>query len=116
MTRSVDSGRLRHRVTFQTLTTERDSDEEAVAEFWADTFDRAQPAEITALSGRELIAAQAVQSKVTARIKVRHRAEYTASMRALHRETIYNIEAVIPDPDSGFRYLTLLCSYGVNEG
>jgi SPP1 family predicted phage head-tail adaptor len=116
MTRSVDSGRLRHRVTWQDIAVERDSDEEAIAEFWEDVFDRAQPAEITHLQGRELIAAQALHSKVSVRIKARFRSEYKATMRGLHRGAIYSVESVIPDPDSGFRFLNIFCSIGVNEG
>jgi SPP1 family predicted phage head-tail adaptor len=117
MTRSVDSGRLRHRVTFETLPAdliERDTDGEIV-ETWVPVFNAPQPAEITPLSGRELIAANAQQSKVSHRIKVRYRVELTArdALRAIHRGTVYSVEAVIPDPDSGRRYQTLLCSSGV---
>lgn len=111
----MNAGRLRHRVAFEELVIELDSDG-LQAETWIPFANRPVPAEITALSGRELIAAQAIQSKVSSRIKVRFNAGFKASMRALHRGTIYNIEAVIPDPDSGRHYITLLCSSGVNEG
>ena len=108
------AGRLRHRITFEELDIDIDSDG-AQVEAW---FPFGQPlsAEITALSGRELIAAQAVQSKVSTRIRVRYRPGFKPGMRATHRGTVYNIEAVIPDPDSGVRSVTLLCSSGVNEG
>jgi SPP1 family predicted phage head-tail adaptor len=111
----VNAGRLRHRVTFESLTVVLDSDG-AQDEAWVDAFGMPISAEIEPLSGRELIAAQAVQSKVSVRIKVRYRTGFLASMRAVHRGTIYNIEAVVPDPDSGIRGITLLCSTGVNEG
>lgn len=110
----MNPGRLRHRVTFEELTVELDSDgaqEEAWVAVWPPLS-----AEITPISGRELIAAAATQSKVTTRIKVRYRPGFKPSMRAVHRDTIYNIEAVIPDPDSGIRFCTLLCSSGVNQG
>lgn len=113
----MKAGRLRHRVTFdEPGPLEIDSDGAQVPT-WVPAFG-GQPisAEITALSGRELIAAQAVQSKVATRIKVRYRAGFKASMRATHRSTVYNVEGVIPDPDSGIRHITLICSSGVNEG
>lgn len=112
----LPAGRLRHRVTFEELVTDQDSDG-AMVPTWVPFGDGLPlPAEIVPLSGRELIAAQAVQSKVTERIRVRYRPGFRASMRAVHRETIYNILAVIPDPDSGIRFVTLLCESGVNEG
>jgi SPP1 family predicted phage head-tail adaptor len=111
----MDPGCFRHRVTFEELITDLDSDGKMV-EDWVSPFPRAISAEIMPLSGRELIASQSVQSKVSTRIKVRYRPGFKPSMRGVHRSTIYNIEAVIPDPDSGISYLTLLCSSGVNEG
>lgn len=94
---------------------ELDSDG-ATVETWVDAFGGPVSAGIVALSGRELIAAQASQSKVSTRITVRHRQGFKASMRAIHRGTTYNVEAVIPDPASGQRYLTLLCTSGANDG
>jgi SPP1 family predicted phage head-tail adaptor len=111
------AGRLRHRMLFEKPGPEELDSDGAQVETWLPEFNgRLQSVEIVAMSGRELIAAQATQSKVTTRIKARYRREYKASMRGNHRGTIYNIEAVIPDPDSGARSVTLLCSSGVNEG
>lgn len=107
----------RHWLTFERLVEEMDSDG-ARSEVWAPAFDVSptMPAEVAPLSGRELISANAVQSKVTHRIRIRYRDGITAKMRAVERETAYNIEAVIPDQRSGLRYLTLLASTGTNEG
>lgn len=112
----MQAGVLRHLLTFNTLSVELDSDG-AQVEAWLPAFG-GQPisAEIVGLSGKELIAAQAVQSQIKARIKVRYRPGFVPSMRAVHRGMIYNIEAIIADPDSGIEYLTLFCSAGVNEG
>jgi SPP1 family predicted phage head-tail adaptor len=110
----VKVGRLRHRIQFDELVIDLDSDG-AQSEVWY-PFGGMVSAEITAVSGRDLIAAQAVNSSVSTRIKVRYRPGFKANMRGTHRDTVYNIEAVIPDPDSGRRYLTLLCSSGVNLG
>lgn len=111
-------GALRHRLTFEEQVIELDSDG-AQDNVWVDAFpiNARMPCEIIDLSGRELIAAQAVQSRVSCRIKVRFRAGFKASMRGrAYDGTIYSIEAVILDPDSRRRWVTLLASQGVNEG
>ena len=114
----VEAGRLRHWVSFEAVPVEPVLDSDGrLEEVWLPAFSGLKlPAEITPLSGRELIAAQGVNSKVSTRIKLRHRDGFAARMRALHRGVIYNVEAVISDPDSGIRYVTLLCTSGVNEG
>lgn len=111
----IAAGRLRHRVRVEDLVTVLDSNG-ASEEDWADVFGRLLPAEIKPLSGNELLAAAATQSKVTTRIVMRYRAQARARMRVVHRETLYNIEAVVPDPESGFTWMTLHCSTGVSEG
>lgn len=112
---SIDAGRLRHRVSIERLVVTLDSDGQRV-ESWDDAFGRLLPAEITPLSGRELVAAAAVQSRVSTRIRIRHRPGITASMRVLHRGRIYVIEAPTEDAASGVDYLTLHCSHGPAEG
>ena len=109
------AGPLRHRVTVEALTVELDSDGQQ-AETWLDAFGHMLSADIMPVSGRELIAADAVQSKITTRIVMRYRPGVKPSMRVLHRERVYNIEAVVPDPRSGFDWITLQCSDGVNQG
>lgn len=109
------AGRLRHRVVIEELFTELDSDGATVAS-WVAILNRPISAQIAPLSGRDLIAAAAVASKVATRITVRWRDDYKATQRVLHRGTIYSIEAVIPDMVSGVRFATLLCSSGVTDG
>lgn len=115
----MQAGKLRHHLTFEVKVSEQDSDG-ATVESWEPAFATSprMPCEVVSLSGRDLIAAQAVHSTVTGRIKTRYRAGFDArTMRArAPGGTIYNIEAVIPDPDSGTRYVTLLVSTGLNEG
>jgi SPP1 family predicted phage head-tail adaptor len=130
---SLPAGRLRHRVTIEELMVSlQDGIEEASSssalsdtdpdadgtqtETWTDAYGRLISAEISPLSGRELLAADAVQGKVNTRIRMRHRPGLRPSMRVLHRAVIYNVEAVVPDPESGVGWVTLLCSSGVNEG
>jgi SPP1 family predicted phage head-tail adaptor len=109
-------GGMRHFMTFENKVSEFDSDG-ATVETWEPAFGGRQiSVEIAPLSGRELIAAQAVQSKVTTRLKVRYRPGFSASMRGLHRDVIYDIAAVVPDSKSGIDWINLLVSSGVNEG
>lgn len=120
----MKAGRLRHWLTFEKKATDddgelvRDSDG-AIEEAWIPAFAMSprMPCDVVHLSGRELIAAQAVQSKVNVRIRVRYRAGFDAVQRARSPSgQVFNIEAVIPDPDSGARFVTLLASTGVNAG
>lgn len=109
----MNPGRLRHRVTIEQVETADDSDGMRT-ETWT-PIGPALPAEILPLSGGELLAAATAQSKVTTRIRMRYRPGLVAlEMRARHRDTVYTIEAVIPDPTSGTRWVTLQCSSGAD--
>lgn len=112
------AGRLRHWLTFESLVVDQDSDGNR-AEAWAPAFPVSSrlPADVVALSGRELIAAQAQNSKVTHRITLRYRPSFLPTMRArLPDGTIFSIEAIIPDPDSRRRHVTILATVGANAG
>lgn len=110
------AGPLRQYVTVEALENEIDSDG-ALIETWVPAFDgQLLAAEISPLSGRELIAAQAIQSKVTTRIRIRYRPGVLPSMRVRHRSTVYNIDAVIADSETLNQYITLQCLSGVSDG
>jgi SPP1 family predicted phage head-tail adaptor len=72
-------GDFRHWLTFEDLVVELDSDG-AQVETWVPAFEvnSRMPCEVTALSGRELLAAQAIQSKITTRLKVHYRPGFKA--------------------------------------
>lgn len=115
---SLLSQRLRHRVDIEALATEQDSESGAESEAWASELEEGQliPAEIVPLSGREFIAAQAGQAGITTRITIRYGLALKAHMhRVVHEGTVYNIEAVLPDPTLR-GHVTLMCSSGVNVG
>lgn len=112
---NIPAGVLRHRVTIQRPDYDHDPDTNDLVTVWTTVWDKV-PAAVEALSAKEFIASQAVQSQVSARITIRYREGLTASMRILHNGRIYNIEGVLPDPDSGRAWLTLPCSEGVNDG
>ncbi|NWA25507.1 phage head closure protein [Pseudomonas gingeri] len=109
------AGDLRHSIQFQALKAGVDPEtQEPTPGAWVDIVKLWSA--IKPLSGREFIAAQAVQSEVVGRLVIRRRPGITASMRGVYRGEIYNIQGVLPDPDSGLDYLTLPYSLGVNDG
>lgn len=111
------AGTLRHRVDIEAFGVTLDSDG-AQVEGWTSILDSDEPllpAEIVPLSGREFIAAQAVQAGVTTRITIRWRPDVKPSMRVVHGADLYNIKAVLPDPTLR-THLTLMCETGVNDG
>lgn len=118
---TLAAGRLRHRVSVQRRTAlldssgqvQQDPDTGEVFYAWVELFQRW--AAIEPLSGREFIQSQATQSKVTGRIVMRAEPDITAADRITHNGRIYNLEAILPDKDSGLEYITILTSEGVNE-
>lgn len=110
----MQAGIMRQRVTLQRVARTQDPDTGEMADGWSDISQ--VWASVEPVSGREFIAGQATQNEVTARIVIRYRASVTAAMRAVHRGVTYNIEAVLPDKNSGREYLTLMVSGGLDEG
>ena len=117
----IDAGRLRHRLRLEQYDYVLDSAGDVVqnpntgevAREWqlvAEVWGAIEP-----LSAREFIAAQSTQSRVSARITIRYKAGLNAAMRIVHGSTVYNIEGILPDKDSGLEYITMPVSEGVNE-
>ena len=112
---SLKAGRLRHRVDIQSKVQEQDPQTGEMIDSWVTTWPQV-PAEIAPLSVREYIAAQAIQSNISARIVIRYRDGMLPTMRILHKDRIDNPAGWLPDPGRGNEYLTAPCSEGVNEG
>lgn len=116
----MQAGKLSHRICPQKRVSSQNAETGEVVTEWiniaSSTSDGCIWGEVTAVSARDFVAAQAFQNAVTARIKIRFRDDITAKCRILFRGKIYNIEGVLPDPDSGLEYLTLPCSEGTNDG
>ncbi|HCF5688189.1 TPA: phage head closure protein [Pseudomonas aeruginosa] len=112
---SLSAGRLRHRVDIQSKVQTQDPQTGEIIETWVTTWPQV-PAEIAPLSVREYIAAQAIQSNISARIVIRYREGMLPTMRILHKGRIYNPAGWLPDPVRGNEYLTAPCSEGVNDG
>jgi SPP1 family predicted phage head-tail adaptor len=109
------AGQYRHRVDIQDWTAIRDEETGAFTEAWVTVFQNV-PARIAPASGREFLAAAAIQSEIIARIVIRRRPGLKAKQRILHNGDIYNVHAWLPDQESGRDYVSAPCSAGVNEG
>lgn len=113
----MNPGQLRHRVAIERNISTRSGTTGELTESW-EPVDEVW-AQISPLSARDFIAAQAVQSQMTARILLRWRNDLTATMRIRDVESgvIYSIQGEpLPDNRSGREWLTLLVSTGVNDG
>lgn len=108
------AGDLRHKVELQRPVFSQDPVTGEMTPAWVEVAKIY--AGIEPLSARDFTAASATQSKISARVIIRHRSGIDSTMRILHRNKIYNIEGVLADPKSGLDYLTLPCSEGVNDG
>lgn len=109
------AGQYRHRVDIQDWTAVRDEQTGGFTEQWVTVFPNV-PARIAPASGREFLAAAAVQSEIVARIVIRARPGLKAKQRVLHNGVIYNVHAWLPDQESGRDYVSAPVSTGVNDG
>lgn len=104
------AGQLNKRVTLQTPAAGQDEFGQPLTG-WTDVA--TVWASITDMTGREYIAAAAVQTSVQTRITIRYRAGIVAAMRVLHGADVYNIAAVL---EWGRDALNLMCEKGVGDG
>lgn len=111
----MQAGKLRHPIQLQHKITPRDPvTGDFLAPAWVE-FAKVWAA-VEDLSARDMIAAKAGQSQVTARMVIRYRAGVLPTMRVVHRGEIYSIEgSPLADRKSGLEYLTLLVSKGVKD-
>jgi len=102
----MDAGRMRHRVSIQQVTETKDT-YGATTRTWA-TIATVWAA-IEPIAGREYFYAQQVQSNVSHRVTIRHRAGVTPKMRIMHDSRTFEIESVrnLGERD---RWLELMCS------
>ena len=111
----IAAGELRHRVTIEQYGGGgRDEDGFEIASTW--TKYAKVWAKITPLSSKDLIAAQAAQSEVIARMVVRHRTDLNTEMRVIFRGEIYHIVSDgLHDNQNGLIYTTYQLSKGVER-
>jgi len=108
----MQSGQLRKRLTIQQRSTAQDSYGQPLTA-WADVatvWGAVEP-----LNGRELLAAEAVQSEITHQVVMRYRPGITAKMRVLYGSRVFDIQNVL-DENERHRMLTLLCLEGLTDG
>lgn len=104
-----NAGELRHRIMVQHFTSGRDEDGYPIPEQWVDYMPLW--AKVTHLSGKDLIAAQANQSKIVARLKIRYREDIDTTMRVIYKGKTYSIDSqALEDMDSGYESVTFLLS------
>ena len=101
----MKAGQLDQRVTIERQSQETDPYGQPIDEWLAivNTWGAVEP-----LAGREYIAAMAVQSDVTTRVRLRYRPGITSADRVVHEGRLYNIVSVI-DVRSDHRELQLMC-------
>ena len=112
MTYSLDSSTLRRRITVQSRATTIDSFGQQVIT-WIDMM--TCWASIEPLTGKELMAAQAVSAELSHTVTVRYRTAITAAMRVIYQGRVFNIQSAT-DPDTAHVALQLLCTEGLNQG
>jgi len=110
----VNVGRLNKRVVLQAPVTEQDDAGEEVITSWSEVA-RIWAA-VEPLQGRELFAAQAVNSEITHRVRIRYRAGVNARMRVLYGARELYLKAPPIDPLEKHRELHLMCSEGLVNG
>jgi SPP1 family predicted phage head-tail adaptor len=110
---SLAAGRLRHRVTLESLTRTQDADTGAVIESWVSMG--TVWAGIEPLSVRDFLSADSRQSQIVARIVMRPVTGMDETWRVVHGDKVYQIAGILPDQDSGTEYVTLAVSQGPNQ-
>jgi SPP1 family predicted phage head-tail adaptor len=107
------AGQLRHLVTVQSRSTTPDTYGEP-AQTWSSLY-ADQPASIEPLSGRELLNAQAIQSDVTHRLRMRYVSGVETKHRILFGSRVFDIRAVRNVDERGIE-LEILCTEGASAG
>ncbi len=106
-------GKLRHRVTIQSLAVTQDAFG-GQTNTWS-TFQASVPCSIEPLSGREYLTAAADQAQVTAKATIRYLSGVLPTMRIVTADSeTYVIRAVLPDATAR-RSIVLMLEKGVTS-
>lgn len=109
---ALSAGKLRHRVDIQLPELVQDPVTGEAQKVWVTRWFKVF-AGIEYVSVKDMIAAQAQQSKVTARITIRYRSGLSSDMRLIHNGTVFTPAGWLPDSDSGMEYVVIPCSQGI---
>ena len=112
------AGDFRRRIKFQTRVLVQDTTSGAQSQSWTDYF--TCWAMIEPLTGKEVIAASAVQSGITHTISTRWRTEFAAptvidNLRIIYGTRVFNIHAAINESERN-HVVTILAEEGLNVG
>ena len=114
---AIKAGELRHRVTVQSFVSGgRDDDGCELPSEWIDY--KKIWAKITPLSTKDLLSAQAADSEITARMKVRYRTglDIDTTMRVIWKGRVFAIDSQgLDDSDTGVEYTTFNLGGGVEQ-
>ena len=111
------SGDLRHRVTIQSRSTSQDSFGQELTT-WSDVA--TVWAAVVPLTGRELLAAAAINAELTHTVTIRYQAQFAnpiamAKMRIQYGTRLFNIQSSI-DQNERHILIDLGCAEGLNNG
>lgn len=106
---------LRNRVVIQAYTEPgRDEDGFPIEGGWSEY--KKLWAKVTPLSAKDLIAAQADQSEVTARMKIRYRTDITTDMQVVWKGRVFSIKSqALDDSEDSYTYCTFLLGQGLEK-
>lgn len=105
----IDPGKMRHRITFQKFSGERDSFGDPLQgddAYWGDVA--TVWAAIDPISGREFYAAEQSQSEVSHKIRCRYRAGLDTAMRIVYGKRKFKIISLI-DWEERHESLLIMC-------
>ena len=109
----MNIGKLNRRVSLQAMEPTQDPGNGEPGHDWVEV---ARPwANIRFFNGREFTSSGAEVSKATVSVRIRYRADVSASMRVVYRSAIYDIVAVLPD-ESAQEFIDLACTTGATQG
>lgn len=106
----MNIGKLRHRVTIQERTVEKDDVGQAI-ETW-DTFDTVW-ASVEPLRGREYFAAAQANAQVTHKVTIRYLDGVLPTMRVLFGSRVLTIDAILNTEERN-REMVLMCEEEVD--
>ena len=106
---------LCHRVTIQHyIAGGRDEDGFPIEGSWQEY--KQLWAKVTPLSAKDLISAQADQSEVVARMKIRYREDITTKMQVIWKGRTFSIQSqALDDNETGNIYCTFLLGQGLEK-
>lgn len=111
----IRAGELCHRITIQHYVAGgRDEDGYPIEGSWQEY--KQLWAKVTPLSAKDLISAQADQSEVVARMKIRYREDINTTMQVIWKGRIFSIQSqALDDNETGNIYCTFLLGQGLEK-